>query len=234
MSEASLKAMEESLIGRNDYGIPEERGDAAAKLQSGEGPQKMDIKYILRRTAYWQSSRLSDGCLGRLYQAADKAVDKDVDKTHESEEGDFKFAVLKVQNKKVLDMIPDEEALQELAKISHPNIASLRGYVFDAQSTETSRKSDIAVFIYEFGEGNLDTHLSDNFLASKLLWRSRLEIVQGLLRAIHYLHSMELFHRFIQPAYIFLTPEGELAILSYSPILPFFSAGRPKIDQIIL
>ena len=216
----SLKAMEENLIGRNEYGIPfAEKGDAGAKLQSGEGPQKMDIKYILERTAHWESLRLSDGFLGRLYKAADKAVDKDVDKTEESQEGDFKFTVLKMQNKKVLDMIPDEAAVRDLAKISHPNIASLRGYVFDT-STDTSKRSDIAVFIYDFGEGNVDTHLSDHFLASKFLWRSRLETVQGLLCAIHYLHSMELFHRFVQPAYIFLTLEGGESWRCYG--VPFF------------
>ena len=146
----------------------------------------MDLKYIVRCTRDWGSLKLADGFPGSL---------------HKAEDGDDMFAVLKVKDKKLLETIPDEAAVEDLSKISHPNIASLRGYFFS---------TDIAVFVYEFGSGNLRTHLSDNSLAKQLVWKSRVNIVQGLLRAVHYLHSMkpQLYHRFIQPAYIFLTSEG--------------------------
>eukprot|EP00438_Fugacium_kawagutii_P014667 Skav232088 [mRNA] locus=scaffold2353:39984:40559:+ [translate_table: standard] len=170
----------------------EPQRETLAKLQSAEGPQKIDINYILERTKDWGGLRLSSGFLGRLYQAAD---------------GDFKFTVLKVQKQRTLKEIKDEAAILDLAKISHPNIASLRGYVFSAILR------DIAVFIYEFADGNLSTHLSDAFLASQLLWKSRVEIVRGVLRALHYLHTtVKEYHQFVQPAYIFLTPEGELVL----------------------
>ena len=147
---------------------------------------EMDMKYVLGCTKDWGSLKLADGFPGSL---------------HKAEDGDGMFVVLKVNDTKLLETIPNEAAVEDLAKISHPNIASLRGYFFS---------TDIAVFAYEFGSGNLRTHLSENSLASQLVWKSRVEIVQGLLRAIHYLHSMKpkLYHRFIQPAYIFLTPEG--------------------------
>ena len=152
------------------------------------GAQKMDVKHMLRCTKDWKSPKIGDGTfLGHLYKAVD---------------GDSAFAILKVTNKKLLETM-DEVAVRNLGKISHPNIASLRGYVFGADT------SDIAVFIYESGSGNLRTHLNDNFLAISLLWKSRVEVVQGLLRAVHYLHSkLKLCHRFVQPANIFLLPEG--------------------------
>ena len=169
-------------------GSQQPKNDDTHVLGTSKGPQKIDIHYILRCTNDWASLKLSDLFLGRLYKA---------------EDGDVEFTVLQVQNKYLLDISHEAatEIVQDLSKISHPNIASLRGYFFS---------TDIAVFVYEFGSGNLRTHLSNNSLAKQLVWKSRVNIVQGLLRAVHYLHSMkpQLYHRFIQPAYIFLTPEG--------------------------
>eukprot|EP00438_Fugacium_kawagutii_P001060 Skav236010 [mRNA] locus=C9050778:276:773:+ [translate_table: standard] len=162
----------------------------------------MDINYILRCTDKWTSPKLADGRLGCIYKA---------------EDGESTFCVFRVSDKRILNQISNEADVQDLAKIAHPSIASLRGYIF------TPNVSDFAIFAYEFGCGNVRMHLDDKSLAGELLWKSRVDIVQGILRALHYLHTnLQVYHRLVQPAYIFLTPAG--FIRGRSPLAaPIFS-----------
>ncbi|OAY71817.1 putative inactive leucine-rich repeat receptor-like protein kinase, partial [Ananas comosus] len=78
--------------------------------------------------------------------------------------------------------------LDLLAKLRHPNLVCLLGHCIDS-SIDDSNVSRVFL-VYEYvPEGNLRAYLSDSNPERALKWPDRLQVLIGIAKAVHFLHT---------------------------------------------
>lgn len=93
---------------------------------------------------------------------------------------------------------------QVLAGLDHPNIAR----ILDAGDTEDGSP----YCVMEFIEGvPLDQYSNEK----KLSLERRLQLLQKVIDAVHYLHTCQVIHRDIKPSNILVTPDGTPKLLDF-------------------
>ncbi|KAF3330911.1 putative inactive leucine-rich repeat receptor-like protein kinase [Carex littledalei] len=78
--------------------------------------------------------------------------------------------------------------LDLLAKLRHPNLVCLLGHCIDgaADDTDVSR----VFLVYEFvPSGTLCSYLSESILEKVIKWPDRLQVLIGIAKAVHFLHT---------------------------------------------
>jgi serine/threonine protein kinase len=88
-----------------------------------------------------------------------------------------------------------------LVRLSHPNLIQ----VF-AKGVVTADSKDIPYYVMDFVDGAMD---SDRYLESSSCKESNfIELLEGVLSAVTYLHSQDTIHMDIKPGNVLVTPKG--------------------------
>lgn len=100
-----------------------------------------------------------------------------------------------------------------LRRYHHDNIIRLIGY---CRPTNTSQLSSELCLVYEFAHlGGLNSILEDDCKAKKLPWQYRLNILEGIGKALSYLHTNGVFHRDIKAANVALMSDCTPKLIDY-------------------
>jgi len=157
--------------------------------------EAVDMEYVAHCTNSWAADReLGQGAFGIVYLGKD---------------ADFPFAakLLKCHdelNQARLKQMTEAE-ITALTKFQHPNIIRLLGF-------SKARDNKSMALLYEYEEqGSLERHLREEKLAQKLGWPARARIIQGLVKAIVFLHGPEdvetCYHRDVKPGNLVLSED---------------------------
>ncbi|KAK1359396.1 putative inactive leucine-rich repeat receptor-like protein kinase [Heracleum sosnowskyi] len=79
--------------------------------------------------------------------------------------------------------------LDLLSKLRHPHLVALLGHCIDGGGQDDSTTSRVFL-VYEFvPNGNFRAHLSENSPEKVLNWSDRLQVLIGIAKAVHFLHT---------------------------------------------
>ncbi|KAG7985863.1 hypothetical protein I3843_03G048900 [Carya illinoinensis] len=79
--------------------------------------------------------------------------------------------------------------LDQLSKLHHPHLVGLLGHCLDGSGQDDSSGKKVFL-VYEYvPNGNYRTHLSGSFPEKVLKWSDRLQILIGVAKAVHFLHT---------------------------------------------
>ena len=138
--------------------------------------------------------RLGEGGMGTVYHARDEMLDRDV-----------AIKVLRPELARQASLVERfrAEAIA-LARLTHPNIASLYGM---------ERDGGQLLMIMEFVQGEtLEARLHRT---GGLPWRRALEVCVDVCQALDHAHDQGVVHRDIKPANLMITPRGSIKVMDF-------------------
>lgn len=139
-------------------------------------------------------SLLGEGGMGSVYKAYDLQLER--------------YVAIKIINPK---LIKDPQFIERFrfeaknqAKLSHPNIVTVYGFVETREATG---------FVMEFVDGSTISHLINTWGRLDLIYSLR--IMQQVLLAIEYAHRMGFIHRDLKPSNIIIDKSGLVKVMDF-------------------
>lgn len=139
-------------------------------------------------------SLLGEGGMGSVYKAYDLQLER--------------YVAIKIINPK---LIKDPHFIERFrfeaknqAKLNHPNIVTVYGFIETREATG---------FVMEFVDGSTISQLINNYGRLDLIYSLR--VMQQVLLAIEYAHSMGFIHRDLKPSNIIIDKNGLVKVMDF-------------------
>lgn len=144
--------------------------------------------------------------------------------------------------RKSVDPYPREEEFMAettiLSQIQHKNIIRLLGWCRTMENCQFRKNKEERLIVYEYMENrSLDRHLHDPLSSSPVAtsWKTRMEILLGVSRAIEHLQSYgerPVIHRDIKPSNILLDDNWASALVGLRLVARLGRSGRPRYPSL--